>query len=369
MAASLDMPTLPIRERTVCRPRLAGGATGLCLALVACSAGSTESGAAADPIPVTETGATPAYTVRGRWPDASRITYHIDDARRADLAPGQDLRASVERALQVWGAEPGVGFEPATDIQGADILFSFEPSYHPGCTSFGKDTSVAHAGAPGAGTFVHFDAQRAWGTEHSLDFAALHETGHVLGLDHTEHASSLMYVAAQEGQARFGDGERAGIASLYGGAMEAHPSDLWVRASDGQERVMLWRAAPPENTDFAVFDANGDGRDEVVVWRTDVAGAGILSLYFFNDHLDLVRTVGPLWGAVIPGSVVTLAHLPSGHRMLSCTAPGAAAVERGFDGRGLLTQVIPGARSSASRVAGRAGDLNGDGASETVRRP
>jgi len=340
---------------------LASLLTGLC----ACAPGSP---GGSDGVPWAETGSTPAYTVRGRWSDATAITYHVDGARAGAASGAGALAQAVDGALRTWSAAGQVRFEPATDILGADILFSFEAPSHAGCADFGTDTSVAHAGLPGAGTFVHFDATCAWGTEASLEFAALHEVGHVLGLDHTEHSRSLMYVAAEEGQAQLGAGERAGIATLYGGDLAPHPSDLWVRSGDGSQRVLLWRAAPPETTDFIVFDADGDGRDEALVWRTDTAGAGVLTLYFFDDDMQLMRTVGPLWGSVIPGAAITFTHLPSGHRVVSCTAPGSAAVRRGFDDQGLLTRVVPAETSSGARLATNTGDLDGDGEAETLHR-
>ena len=67
--------------------------------------------------------------------------------------------------------------------------------------------------------------------------------------------------------------------------------------------------APPSVAEYTVFDSDGDGDDEVLVWRTDRPGNGALMIYHFDTGLELSHTVGPLYGMSAPG----LPNLFAGH--------------------------------------------------------
>ena len=95
---------------------------------------------------------------------------------------------------------------------------------------------------------------------------------------------------------------------------------------------MLPRVAPRALTAWAAFDADGDGDDEVLVWRTDPAGAGALTEYHFARGPALDHTVGPLYGAVVPGLAVRFARDARGARFLLQGDEGVVAHRAHRDG-------------------------------------
>lgn len=339
------------------------------IAVAAAGCGRSEPAPAAAPV------APACFAVRGRWPDPSRIRVRLE-FDGSPLAAGA-FAAAVERAMQAWNDTGVVGFELVAEDQPADLSLGFRRGHHGACEPFGPGTAVAHTGFSPR-PFVHFDVARDW-SEHgpqgvSLFATTLHELGHVLGLGHADIDDAVMSNALQLPQ-RPSWHDRSGLFSLYGGGADS-AGDLRLLRGDGSAATTLRAVAPPQTCAFACFDCDGDGRDEVVVWRTDAAGHGVLMRYVLDDELRLVRTVGPFVGAVLPGAAVGFVVSPGGERLLVATPPAkmgaaAAVVVRQFDQLGV--PALPTARVAAdvlARAAIRvAGDFDGDGAPDgEVRR-
>lgn len=295
------------------------------------------------------------FTVRGRWPGERVIGYRVE-ARDAAL------RTAVQAALAQW-EETGcvLFFEAETE---AELVFAWERAGDDECATLGLDPGVAHAGPVGPGTFVHFEPERAWGPELSLQQAALHEIGHVLGLGHSPDEGAVMFPEPSARRARLGASDRAGIHSLYGGGVESN-GDLVVT-----EGVALRGVAPRGSTDWTVFDVDGDGDAEVLVWSTVAAGNGALWEFHFARGPVLERTVGPLYGAVGPGVVEFGVGLDGERWVVVETEVGA--VTRVFDAEG-IPRVIEGEVGFGKGLGGLGdgvgwGDLDGDGVVEGVGR-
>lgn len=306
------------------------------------------------------------FAVRGRWDGPREITYRIEPDQ-SPLAPAVFARA-VRAALAEWESTGCFAFREADVADEPPLIFAWRTGAHEDCPAFGADPGVAHAGPVGPWTFVHFDAEREWSAP-SLRRAALHEIGHVLGLDHAPDEAAVMYPEPGPERARLAPSDRAGIHSLYGGGADA-PGDLVV--TSGEVRLVLRSVAPAEVTDWTLFDTDGDGDDEVVVWRTDAAGRGALWSYHFARGPLLARTIGPLYGATAPGSEVELVRLPDGARLIVLEREGSAPQARRFDARGLLDlfegELPPNPAPPRARVDAPEGDLDGDGERERVRR-
>lgn len=159
--------------------------------------------------------------------------------------------------------------------------------------------------------------------------------------------------------------DRLGLQSLYGGGVDA-PGDLRVSAADGATIATLRGVAPRGASGFASFDVDGDGRCEVVVWRTDRAGRGALTSYHLDDG-GLVRTTGPFYGmaSYANGATHGVATI-DGVRLFVTQFPGGRVVARRFDRHGLLQPYTDAA--AAAVAAPRRGDVDGDGRTDEVGR-
>ena len=343
--------------------------------------------------------------MRGRLEHREALSWRIE--AQGGPVDAETLRDILQSAAAAWSADGSVGFRPARAGEPADVTVSWHRAADDPCRLFGYGVGIAHTGPVGPGNFVHLDAARTWpvggGELHgSLESAVAHELGHVLGLDHAEDPTTLMHPDTHVAAPAAGD--LAGLHSLYGGGADG-PGDVCIeRLSDGGHRGPVLRAiAPPDCTELALFDTDGDGADELLAWRTDGPGIGALMLYSFatagaGDAAGprLVRSFGPLLGLVPFGEPTALRRSPDGRRWI-ISGTGSARRVRGFDNRGFLREpdgaelraldleallrapgpaVLALPDPDAARpgptdglpAAELIGDLDGDGNAERVRR-
>ncbi|KAA8529517.1 hypothetical protein F0562_033684 [Nyssa sinensis] len=106
-------------------------------------------------------------------------------------------------------------FLARADILGPPCARAFQRSFD------GPHGTLAHAYAPEDGR-LHFDGQDLWSMSptpgaYDLETVALHEIGHILGLDHSTVEDAIMYpiLPFGEGKGLHGD-DIIGIRALYG---------------------------------------------------------------------------------------------------------------------------------------------------------
>lgn|GEM_PF-1964056 len=333
------------------------------------------------PVAAGEGQAAPSYgrfSVRGRLDDPWGITWRAES--EAGPVDQRVFLDALEHAMAAWSASGLVAFRPAAEGQIATVRFGWRRGEHGGCRAFGVDPATAHTGPMGTSTFVHFDAGRRWsvgeatdpdpsgGAVHSLEQAAMHELGHVLGLGHSAESRALMSPDTHAEVPT--ESDLAGLRSLYGRGGLRGPADLLVLAlrpgatpggSLGQPvSPGLSEVAPAGRSAVAVFDTDGDGDDELLVWRTDVRGLGALMIYHFvqspwaDARADaggarqlgwsgpaLARTLGPLLGAVSPLARTSFRRDKTGGRWIESIFPGGETRLRRFGRDGLLHQPTP----------------------------
>lgn len=309
----------------------------------------------------------PPFAIRGRWNDSRALRYRIEDA--TGPLPHADFTAAMERAIAQWNASGSVKLTRTNDEAAADITLAWRRGRHGACEPFGPSGAVAHTGPVGAATYVHFDADRAWtgdgATATSLHATALHELGHALGLGHVATQGSVMHSEPERPTAP-ADSDLAGLQSLYGGG-DDDASDLRILAADGvSTRAVLRRVAPKDRTAFCAFDTDGDGKDEILVWRTDAAGHGALMVYGFGPGPSLVRTLGPFLGAVAPGATTSAMLTDHGERLLVSTLPNGRRTACAFDDLGSVEAYAGEPPQPAAKAAKP--DFDGDGNHEMVER-
>lgn len=129
----------------------------------------------------------------------------------------------VDRAFNKWASASGYfTFSRVDDVTSADLKISFESVNHGDGDPF-STTTLAHAFAPTDGRF-HYNAALSWSVGpgpvpnyNDLETVALHEIGHLLGLEHSEDPNAIMWSIIKTGTVKsLNDDDITGIKVLYG---------------------------------------------------------------------------------------------------------------------------------------------------------
>ncbi|KAF3444708.1 hypothetical protein FNV43_RR14401 [Rhamnella rubrinervis] len=138
-----------------------------------------------------------------RWP---RTKYHLTYAFL--VSTPEVAKLPVHRAFQKWASNTQFTFSL---FEGGrrkpDITISFEKGFHGDGFPFdGPGGTLAHAFAPTNGRF-HYDGDESWtvgGSEGSYDLetVALHEIGHLLGLQHSSVRDAIMFPFIEAGETK-----------------------------------------------------------------------------------------------------------------------------------------------------------------------
>ena len=334
----------------------------LAVALASCGDGAAPTAAPA---------ATPTFSVRGRWDDPRQLRYRIDDSG-SPVAAARFV-AAVQAAAAAWNQTGLVHLARAEDDPAA-LTLCWRRGHHGACEPFGPSTAIAHSGPVRAGSFIHFDAGHDWGAgeggEGDLVFStALHELGHLLGLGHSADPGAVMNVRPDRPQ-RIAPADLDGLRSLYAQPAPPGPDDVALLDREGALVRTLHGIAPAGRSAAALFDTTGDGRAELLVWRTDPQGHGALMAYAFGPGAQLVESRGPMLGATAKGAKVTLRRTATGDRLLCNEFPGGILKTQRFDDDGLLVAWTgaPADAEQAACVEVGDGDVDGDGSPEQLLR-
>ncbi|KAG6751697.1 hypothetical protein POTOM_043896 [Populus tomentosa] len=142
-----------------------------------------------------------------RWPSSKfHLTYTFSSSVQAvDM---QELRSACSRAFQKWADVTQFTFQEASEGSQADIVIGFQSGNHGDGFPFdGPGHILAHAFAPTNGSADEVD----------LESVAVHEIGHLLGLDHSMDQNSIMFAEIPQGTIKreLGQDDIAGIRALY----------------------------------------------------------------------------------------------------------------------------------------------------------
>ncbi|KAI3829129.1 hypothetical protein L1987_03245 [Smallanthus sonchifolius] len=155
---------------------------------------------------------------RPKWPAGKRhLTYAFGSRFPTRFMP------PVTQAFRKWAtASQYFTFSRATTYQSADLKISFARQDHGDGFPFdGTGGVLAHAFTPTDGRF-HYDADESWvvgavPNAYDIETLALHEIGHLLGLDHSQYESAIMWGSFMAGVTKgLSSDDIEGIRALYG---------------------------------------------------------------------------------------------------------------------------------------------------------
>ncbi|KAJ7974492.1 metalloendoproteinase 2-MMP-like [Quillaja saponaria] len=161
------------------------------------------------------------FPQKERWNSSTRnFTYSIHPV--PEKVGIDKVRNAVASALRNWAAVTQFSFQEGAEGQKTDLVIGFYSRDHGDGSAFdGPGNVLAHAFPPENGNF-HYDADERWSDnpakdEYDLETVALHELGHVLGLEHSQDPNSVMvpFIGAGVIKRTLGKDDADGMHALY----------------------------------------------------------------------------------------------------------------------------------------------------------
>ncbi|CAI4231190.1 unnamed protein product [Auanema sp. JU1783] len=148
---------------------------------------------------------TKRYVVRKKKWNKNLLTWKLDPINIGE-ADTYIVRNTLHRAFNEWQGVSSVTFAEKTEGK-TDLTVSFQKNKHDDPYPFdGRDGVVAHAFYPRDGR-LHFDADEDWTLNSdsgvNLFQTAVHEIGHLLGLEHSTDPRAVMYASKKPFTAEF----------------------------------------------------------------------------------------------------------------------------------------------------------------------
>ncbi|KAG6720806.1 hypothetical protein I3842_03G079700 [Carya illinoinensis] len=158
-----------------------------------------------------------------KWPPSKRhLTYTFNSTAKAVRM--EILNATCYYAFKRWEAVTNFRFQEAPQGTKSDLVIGFHRGDHGDGTPFdGPGGVLAHAYSPTIGQ-LHYDADEKWSLSPKLTinqtdivWVAMHEIGHLLGLNHTQVQNAIMFAYVKNGVTRRGlhPDDIRGIRALY----------------------------------------------------------------------------------------------------------------------------------------------------------
>ena len=171
--------------------------------------------------------------------DLGGVTSNLVSTFNSRFGSAAAWQNAILKAAQAWAQQTNLNFAVVADSGGASGSGAYQQG-DPGfgdlrVGGFGFNTGVLALGYMPpevnnysvAGDLLFNTAQvfNVNGLDYDLYTVALHEIGHALGLDHSEHTSARMYSTYEGVETGLSADDVAGIRAIYGGARQADRFD------------------------------------------------------------------------------------------------------------------------------------------------
>ncbi|KAI4302809.1 hypothetical protein MLD38_038512 [Melastoma candidum] len=172
------------------------------------------------------------------------LTYAFSPEHSIDYLSQKEIRSAFRHAFSRWSSVIPMNFEEAGDYAYADIKIGFYGGDHGDGQPFdGVLGILAHSFSPESGRF-HLDKAERWAvdfdTEQSrvavdLESVAVHEIGHLLGLEHSQAKDAVMYpsLMPRERRVDLKADDIDGVQALYGSRHKKVMFGSMLRSDDG----------------------------------------------------------------------------------------------------------------------------------------
>jgi len=266
-------------------------------------------------------GTSASFVLRGCAYNATQFSYRFVNGT-ADVTANQE-RDAVRRAFATWAATLcGVTFvERTADPVDFEIGW-FTGSHGDGSAFDGIGNTLAHAffpppcGGAHAGE-LHFDDDETWsltgaGTSFDVETVALHEVGHLLGLDHSSVAGSVMFPS-------YGGVRRALTADDINGVRRLYPF-LCRRSDSGSQAGFVAEIAAARHRQAQVVTAvrTQAGTLKLIAWT--VAANGALKLISWSVSDSTIRRLADSGSQAGSARIVRAVRDPFGHILTAVKA-------------------------------------------------
>ncbi len=220
-------------------------------------------------------GASSNFVLRGCSYTDTSFTYRFVNGT-ADITGTQE-RDAIRQALATWAnALCGVTFTEATG--NTDFEYGWFSGGHGDGSAFdGAGNTLAHGfypppcGGDHAGE-CHFDEAETWsltgaGSTFDLETVALHETGHLLGLDHSTVTGSVMFPSYGGVRRALSQDDLDGIRRLY--------PMLCRRGDSGDQAGFVAEIAAARHREHQIINAvrTQSGTLKLIAWNVAAGGA------------------------------------------------------------------------------------------------
>lgn len=247
----------------------------------------------------------PNFTPVGSTWNRRILTYFFQNGT-TDIA-GDGGRGVVRQAFPFWSAHTDLAFLEVCNANDADIVISWAAGNHGDINFDAAGGFLAHAffPPPQGGVLagdIHFDEAETWVDQirnndaQPIDLLtiAIHELGHVLGLDHSSVPGAIMQAAYTESHRFLNFDDIAGIQSLYGyGAtgvniISATNIDLSTQSICSSANLVVQNLPP--NTTISWTSDNPNG--------LSINGSGVATrVNNFNGRVTVTATINGACGS------------------------------------------------------------------------